>query len=212
MAKHKLDQLRELKEKYALQINHETGEMRILDKKTKQTYPIMKDKDTKTISCVDKKTNKEVVSKAVIQDLMFISSWERNWCSAGMSDQPFDYDKKHLNKELIKLALIEYAYSDQAKKVYDGLISVMSKHLKDGIEYISIANEVASEVPFQYTNSIIWQLFAPRRLLKQNEWWETFRDGIITSGEAKEDDILYGTISYIMAEATRYKNSQQPGD
>ena len=186
--KHKLEELRELKQKYELQQHSSTGEIRVVDRVTRAVVDLPKE---------------------TIQDLIFIYSWERAWDEAGLSVHSLESDERGLNKEAV-----ETGYSEIGQRVYDCILDTINKHLKDGndIDYIAIADEVYEIVKYKYTTNVITKLFEPNRLAYKDDFNEIFDDGILTPNEAGKDPNLYRTISYLVAEAIKSKEKPQQGD
>ena len=186
MEKHKLDELRELLDKYELQKSVKGDKIRAVDIQTKKEVKLETEK---------------------MRNLIFAHSWARAWIEAGCYDYDVPVEKRKIpgfdleGKNLYDALISEM--KDWAHR----------KDFHYFIDYYKMSDRVQKHSDNPYASRIVFQLLRPDRLDSKPEFHELYETGKITTDLVNKDEMLHKMYKYLLNEAeyTSLKGFQ-PGE
>ena len=192
MEKNRLDDVKELLDKYDLRQNA-TGELRAYLKNSNKFVNLTNDKMT---------------------DLSFAYAWARAWVESGCYEE-----KKSSKKDAESVSERKIpGFDKNGKELYNKFVDIMKDwaHKRDFHQYIDhyrMADLVQKVSDNPYAGRIIFQLLRPDRLDNRKEFHELYETGRMTTELVNQDEWLRRTYKFILNEAEySLEKGIQPGE
>ena len=186
MEKHKLDELKELLDKYDLYRDEETSKIRVVSKSTKKTVNL---------------------SNENMRKLMFAFSWARAFVEAGC----YDYDTPVQERKIPGFDEAgKKLYDDFFKVMTEWAHKKDFHHYIDHFRMADLVHKISDN---EYASRIVFQLLRPDRLDTNPEFHELFETGRMTTEMVNKDEMVRLTYKYILNEAGyTSEKGLQPGE